>query len=117
MRTAIICLGLVLFLGGCGSSSQSGTTVAPRPRVSRIALLQHDLERDYGLHDAHCEQDVHGDLRGHYVCLAEARSLRVQMAVTQTKPGRRPVVTSCEGARKTQGKSFFICGLRPGKAG
>src|SRR6201991_1747562 len=117
MRTALVCLGLVLFLGGCGSSSPRGSTVAARPRVLRIALLQHDLERDYGLHDAHCEQDVHGDLRGRFVCLAEARSLRVQMAVTQTKPGRRPVVTSCEGARKTEGKSFFICGLNPGKAG
>ncbi len=117
MRTAIVCLGLVLFLGGCGSSSDSGTTVAPRPRVARIALLQQDLERDYGLHDAHCEQDVHGGLREHFVCLADSRSLLLQLAVTQAKPGRRPVVTSCEGARKIRGKSFVTCGFRPSKAG
>ena len=34
-------------------------------------MLQQDLERDYGLHDAHCEQDVHGGLSEHFVCLAD----------------------------------------------
>jgi hypothetical protein len=117
MRTAIICLGLVLFLGGCGGSSDSGTTVAPVPRVPSIAVLQHELERDYGLHDAHCEQDVHGGLSEHFVCLADSRSLLLQLAVTQAKPGRRPVVTSCEGARKIRGKSFVTCSFAPPKAG
>jgi hypothetical protein len=114
---ATICLALVLFLGGCGSSSHSAATVAPRPHVSRIAVLQHDLERDYGLHDAHCEQDVHGHLSDRFLCLADARSLLLQLDVTQAKPGRRPVVTSCEGARKIRGKSFVTCGLSPRKAG
>ncbi len=117
MRAAIFCLGLVLFLGGCGGSSDSGTTVAPRPRVPSIAVLQHDLERDYGLHDAHCEQNVHGGARGHFVCLADSRSLQLQLDVTQTRLGRRPVVTSCEGARKIQGKSFVTCAFAPPKGG
>jgi hypothetical protein len=117
MRTAIICLGLALALGGCGGSSRSGTAVAPRPRVSPIALLQQDLERDYGLHDAHCERDVDGHRRGHFVCLADSKSLPLQLAVTQTRPGGRPVVTSCEGAQKARGQAFVTCGLRSRTAG
>jgi hypothetical protein len=80
-------------------------------------VLQNDLERDYGLQDAHCEQDVHGHLRGHFICLADSRSLLLQLGVTQARAGRRPVVTSCEGARKIRGKSFVTCGFSPRKPG
>src|ERR1700742_431937 len=117
MRTAILCLGLTLFLGGCGSSSHSGTTTAPPPRPPSIAGLQHAVERDYGLHDAHCEQDVHGGALGHFICLADSKSLPLQLGVTQARAGKRPVVTSCEGARKIRGKSFVTCSLGPPKAG
>jgi len=115
VRKAIFCLGLALFLGGCGGSSDSGTTVAPRPRPPSAAVLQHNIERDYGLHDAHCEQNVHGGARGHFICLADSRSLRLQLGVTQARPGVRPAITSCEGTRKIGGKSFVTCSFGPPK--
>ena len=115
--SAVISLGLCLVLAACGSSSSSGTTVVRHPPASRIALLEHDLERQYGLNRAHCEQDVHGHVSDHFICLAYSESLLLQLAVTQAKPDERPLVTACEGARKIRGKPFLTCEIKPGAAG